>query len=82
MRIKDEVTKAEIEEIIGGLECPKGFVCYKSGFEVLCKAKRVLDESFLVCLEEYPQQCKFANLKGGYVCECPLRIYIAKKLKK
>jgi hypothetical protein len=74
----------ELQEIIGELECPKDFKCYKSGFEVLCKAKSigVGDGLFLVCFEKYPQTCKFLNLERGYVCECPLRIYIAKKLKK
>lgn len=31
--------KKEIEEIIGQIQCPKDFKCYKSGFQVLCKAR-------------------------------------------
>ncbi len=34
-------TDKEIKEIIGRLKCPKVFNCYKSGFDVLCKAKDV-----------------------------------------
>lgn len=34
-------TDKEIKEIIGHLKCPKDFNCYKSGFDVLCKAKDV-----------------------------------------
>ena len=74
----------EIEKIIGGMQCPKDFKCYKSGFEVFCKAKSVGvgDESLLVCFEKYPQKCKLVSLERGYLCECPLRIYIAKELNK
>lgn len=73
----------EIEKIIGGMQCPKDFKCCKPGVDVLCKAKNVGMESvLLVCLEENPPQCKFVNIERGYICECPLRIYIAKKLEK
>jgi hypothetical protein len=79
----DEAQKKEIEEIISQFKCPKDFQCYKSGFEVLCKAKDIGIESFLLCFEEDPRKCKFSlALERGYLCECPLRIYIAKKLKK
>jgi hypothetical protein len=78
----DEAYKKEIEEIIGEMQCPKDFKCYKSGFEILCKATTIAGGSFLVCLEKDPQKCKFVSLEYGYLCECPLRIYIAKKLKK
>lgn len=79
----DEAFEKKIEEIMGGQQCPKGFECYKSGFETLCKAKVVgMESQVLVCLEEHPQKCKFLDLMGGYLCECPLRIYLAKKLKK
>ena len=79
----DEEFEKEIKEIMGGLQCPKGFECYKSGFEFLCKARIAGTESqVLVCSEKQPQMCKFLDLMGGYLCECPLRIYIAKKLKK
>jgi len=35
----DEELEKGIAEIIGELECPKAFRCYRSGFENLCKAK-------------------------------------------
>jgi hypothetical protein len=54
-----------------------------SGLKDLCKAKSVGDASFLVCLEEHPKKCQFVSLElRGYICHCPLRIYIARKLKK
>ena len=75
--------KQEIEEIISQTACPKGFACHGSAFEVLCKAQDIGVESFLICLEEDPRKCKFSlPLKRGDICECPLRIYIAKKLNK
>jgi len=37
----------EIEKIIGQFNCPKDLICYKSGFEVLCKAQDIGVESFL-----------------------------------
>jgi hypothetical protein len=80
--------KKEVEEIIGRLQCPKDFKCYRLGFKDLCKAKDTGLKSFLECLEEDPRLCTFSvrilpmRMGGSYYCECPLRIYIAKKLKK
>ena len=73
----------ELEEIIGEIECPKNFQCCESGFEVLCKAKDVGIEEFLECLDERPFACRFSVAFGdSYYCQCPLRVYISKKLKK
>ncbi len=73
----------QIEEIIGQMKCPKDFRCWKSGLEVLCKARDIGQESFLECLEENPQECKFSLSFGySYFCQCPLRVYIAKELKR
>jgi hypothetical protein len=76
--------KEQIEAIIGGMECPKDFLCYKSGFENLCKASNVDYESLLDCLEENAQNCVFALSFGfsSYFCRCPLRVYLAKNLKR
>jgi len=79
----EEVHKKEIEEIIARMKCPRDFECYKSGFENRCKAKDIGIESFLECLEENPQECKFSMPFGySYFCKCPLCYYIVKKLKK
>jgi hypothetical protein len=80
--MKDD-TKRQVEKIIGEMECPKDFRCYKSGFENLCRAKDIGIESYLECLERKPQLCLFSFSFGLFhLCQCPLRIYIAKKLKK
>lgn len=79
----EQAYQKEIEKIIGQFNCPKDLICYKSGFEVLCKAQDIGVESFLICLEEDPRKCRFSlPLERRDICECPLRIYIAKKLNK
>ncbi len=76
-------TEKTIEEIIDGLKCPKEFAGARSGFERLCKAQDFGLKSFLDCLDENPEACKFALSFGyGYLCQCPLRVYLAKHLKK
>jgi hypothetical protein len=80
--MKKEVRK-KIEEMLAGMDCPKDFKCTQSGFERLCKARDFGIESYLVCLEENPSECPFAFAFGfNHMCQCPLRVYIAKKLKK
>ena len=79
----DKAFEKEIGGIVDGLECAKNFKCYRSDFKNICKAELVGTEPLLlVCLEKIPQKCKFLDLKGGYLCNCPLRIYIAKNLRK
>ena len=71
----------ELQKIIGDLECPKDFKCYKSGFEVLCRARDIGVESYLECLEEDARECTFSFAFGeARFCKCPLRVYISKKL--
>jgi len=72
-----------LEKIIDKYKCPYDFVCYHSDFNKLCKAKDIGMESFVVCLEEKPEECVFAmSLAGSKFCRCQLRVYIAKVLKK
>ena len=78
-----EKHKEEIEKIIDRIECTKDFKCYKSGFENLCKARDIGVEGYLECLEKDAKDCIFAVPFGyGFLCKCPLRIYIAKELQK
>ena len=72
----DEEFEKEVEEIIGRLQCPKDFKCYRSGFEDLGM------EGYLECLE-VPPDCTFAFEFGdSHFCKWPLRVFITKKLKK
>jgi len=80
----DENQKKQIKEIINGLQCPKDFVCYTSGQKRLCKAEDIGLDSYLVCLEKDPKECNFFAVIFGdkHICQCPLRVYIAKKMNK
>ena len=72
-----------LEKIIDKHKCPYDFVCYNSKFKKLCNAKDIGMESFLVCLEEKPEECVFSmSLAGSKFCRCHLRVYIAKVFKK
>lgn len=73
----------EIREIIAAFDCPKDFVCYKSGFANLCEAKDTGCEPYLECFEEHREECVFLlSYANVHYCDCPLRLYVAKKLKK
>jgi hypothetical protein len=78
--------KDELIAILCGcrLQCSKDFVCFTSGQVKLCKAEDIGLESSLVCLEEEPKECEFVSDMVGdkHFCQCPLRLYIAKKMKK
>lgn len=76
--------KEQIERIAGKIKCPKDFACYVSGFENICNAKDVGLDKHLLCLEEHSQiTCPFAVRFGRKTyCECPVRVYICKHLKK
>jgi hypothetical protein len=77
-----EKHKKKIEEIIGTTKCPKDFKCTESEFEVMGKVKDVGLENYIECLESDSRVCMFALSFGdGYLCQCPLRVYLAKKLK-
>ena len=79
----EEDQRKEIEEIMGEVQCPKGFICYESELETLCRARDIGIELFLECLEENPPKCPFSvRIASTNLCQCPLRVYIAKKLKK
>lgn len=78
-----EAYKNLIEEIMPGMQCSKNFTCVESGFENLCKARYCRNENYLECLEPNPESCEYAlPNSSGYLCQCPLRIYLREKLGK
>jgi hypothetical protein len=80
--MKEEVRR-RIDTIRAGMECPKGFICDESGFQHLCKARDRGLEEFVDCLADDRAGCGFALSFGhGHLCQCPLRIYVARKLRK
>ncbi len=73
--------KAQIEEIISGIECSHDFKCYKSDFEDLAKIRIFRGGDLIECLEDRTQLCELSFRFGlSYFCKCPLRKYIAKNL--
>jgi hypothetical protein len=82
-RTPDASNKKELEEIVGQMQCPKDCKCCESGLEALCKARDVGAESFLECMEEHSERCPFSvSLGVESLCQCPLRVYICRKLGK
>ena len=78
---KGQKIHEDIANIMRGMECAKGFPCYKSGFNNLCHAKDLGLESFIECLEKRTKECKFSLPFGmTRLCQCPLRIYVEKNL--
>jgi hypothetical protein len=73
----------DIQEIMREMQCPKGFECYKSGFENLCKVEIGVEALLIECMEEKTMTCKYGLPYGlGCICKCPLRNYIAKNFNK
>ncbi len=76
----------KIETMMRGMKCDKDFICYKSNFENLCKCRNPGHGMPLNCLETDYQgkaSCKFRkSFAAGYLCTCPLRIYIARNLEE
>ena len=66
-----------IEELMPGLSCAKDFQCAASGRERLCKVKDIGRKDILECLCDKPHDCSFSlPLEDGYICQCPLRVYM------
>ena len=65
------------------IECPKGFICYKSEFETLCHVENIGLKDYLKCLEEDASLCPFsASFGDTNFCHCPLRAYIFRRFGK
>ena len=79
----DEEVRRKIEEIMEGMNCPKAFRCADAGFEGLCQARDFGLENYLECHDDEPRNCSFAlPYAHEFFCQCPLRVYLAKKLRK
>ena len=74
--------KSAIKRIMKKTVCVKDYRCYSSGFTDLCKAEYIGMDSYILCVDNI-QQCNFSMFfVDEYLCKCPVRIYIAKELKK
>ncbi len=75
--------KRQMEKIMSKMKCPKDFACYKFDFKNFSKTKDVPMESFVECSSKDAWQCEYSLLFGSsYLCKCPLRVYVLKKLIK
>jgi hypothetical protein len=71
----------EIDRIMAGVHCPRGFACVESHFQRLSKVRDFGLPEYVDCLEDDPAACCYSIQFGaGYLCHCPLRVFIAKKL--
>ena len=74
-------TILEVEQLIGTFKCPSDYSCYKSQFEELCDAVIFGNGEMIECVDKNASNCHFSSPFGeGYFCNCPLRVYVAKKL--
>ncbi|MDW7773004.1 MAG: hypothetical protein SCH71_08955 [Desulfobulbaceae bacterium] len=73
----------KIKEIIGQINCPKGYRCVAAGLVRLCRAMDVGKKTYLECLEKDIKDCPFSvRFAGAIYCKCPLRIYLEKNLRR
>ena len=87
-----EKQRKEMRKIMDSMSCKLGFKCYKSSLENICEAE--YNEHGLVCkISNMPPDksilfynCAYrlylGNVHNYYICQCPLRIYIAKNLNR
>jgi hypothetical protein len=73
----------QIEKIVASMTCSKGFECFKSGFENLCRANIVGNSQIIECAPENRQSCEYRfGFMDKSFCKCRLRYYIARNLNK
>jgi hypothetical protein len=83
MEISEKHLK-EIDEIMADIECPKDFICSRTKFEQVCGAEDIGLEVYIECSGESlkTKWCSFSlSFGNGFMCKCPLRIYLARTLK-
>ena len=72
-----------IESLMAQMGCPKNFQCVESGFRELCKAQDIGLDSYLECLDPNAGDCLFSVLLSNHhLCQCPLRVFLAKHLNR
>ncbi len=64
-------------------KCAEGFSCYKSGLKDLCRARLIRRGKVVQCLEPKKKPCDYRlSTLFKRLCQCPIRIRLAKKHKK
>lgn len=60
--------------------CAKDFSCYKSGLTELCQARLTRGGKVVQCMEPKKTSCAYRMTTFfKRICQCPIRIHIAKK---
>lgn len=80
MEITEEHRK-RIEAMIADMHCSKDFSCYKSDFEKLGQINIFAGGTVVDCLEPAGDSCEYSLSFGkGFLCNCPVRQYLARNL--
>jgi len=67
------------EEIMGLMDCPSDFPCYKKKLRPLCNTKDIGVKDY-VSVTHNGYWCKFLMVvEKAYYCRCPLCVYLTKK---
>jgi len=76
---EDKSHEIMAEEIMGLMDCPNDFPCYKKKLRPLCNTKDIgIKDYVLVSCNGH--WCKFLMVVGEtYYCRCPLCVYLTKK---
>ena len=78
----EQIEREKAEQLLGNLKCSKGLTCVSQGFEALCRANRMGNVEYLECMEK-DQHCSFRlSFGSGFLCKCPIRIYLKQELGK
>ncbi len=73
----ENIDMAKVKRIMGAMECPTNFKCTVSGSDSLCEVKDFGATYFLQCKASKQPSCSFSiPYAFGYLCSCPLRVYI------
>ena len=75
-----DIEKAK--QILGVLECSKGLLCVKRGVEALCRARDTRLETYLECLEDDHTCVLSVPFGNGFLCKCPVRMYIKREISR
>lgn len=76
----EQLDTEQRERILGDQICDKELICFKAGFEELCKAQDIGLVSRLVCLQK-DRHCKYAlTHRQEILCQCPVRLFILREL--
>ena len=81
--------EADVQRIMGEMDCPKNFPCYNAKFEDLVPVRAFSGTDVIACLDQTQSDCPKSFEFGStttlrecplMLCECPLRRYVSLNL--